>query len=273
MIRSLKTELGTLLRAGKGMLRNAFTQLPPLPGPLEAIGKTVEGRDVTLLRIGHGPFVIVFCAAIHGNEVGTAKLMRFLASYLSRETAMHSRFSFLCIGVLNVDGYELARKNPDYLHGGRIGRFNANGVDLNRNFPTTSFTEKSVWSHGKDYAETTEVFCGSSPGSEPENAVLRDLVTKEKASLLWMFHSVASEIMASHDDEAEHLAALFSARTGFRQGTHEEWLQLHQTGTAKEWCEEQGIMYLESEASERWGSDWKRQRKGIEAVLQEVSTK
>lgn len=272
MIRSARTTLGMLLRAARGYVRGRTESVPAIPPTMvpESIGTSVGGREIMAYSIGHGSTVIAFCGAIHGNEVGTAKLVRCLMAYLDARREWHARFTFHCIPVLNPDGYAMALVRPDYAHGGRIGRFNANGADLNRNFPTHSFAATSVWSHGKRYAETTEVFCGATPGSEPENAALRTFLGAKNVSLLWMFHSVASEIMASHDAPTEALAALFAERTGLRHATQDEWMALGQTGMAKEWCEENGIAYLESEAGERWGSDWKRQRPGITAVLERL---
>lgn len=269
MIRLTRKKLGTLLRGARGYFRNRMETVPPVPGDLsaEVIGTSVGGRGMLSYHIGNGPRVIAFCGAIHGNEVGTPKLIRSLIAYLNAKKEWHADFTFLCIPVLNPDGYAMALARPDYSNGGRIGRFNANGVDLNRNFPTRSFASTSVWSHGKGYTETTQVSCGATPGSEPENVALRSFLMRENVSLLWMFHSVASEIMAGHDAPTEALAGVFARVTGFRHATHAEWQTLHQTGTAKEWCEENGIMYLESEASERWGSDWNRQKPGIVAVL------
>lgn len=54
------------------------------------------------------------------------------------------------------------------------------------------------------------------------------------------------------------LGLLLCAATGYPIVIREEWSALGRTGTAREWCEENGIGYLEIEASERWESDWKR---------------
>ncbi len=167
-----------LLRGAKGYLLTRRETMAPIPPGLfsEVIGTSVGGREIVSYTIGNGPRVITFCGAIHGNEVGTAKLIRLLIVSLNAKQEWHADFTFHCIPVLNPDGYIMALARPDYGNGGRIGRFNANGVDLNRNFPTQDFASTSVWSHGKGYAETTEVFCGATPGSEPENAALRSFL-------------------------------------------------------------------------------------------------
>jgi len=47
----------------------------------------------------------------------------------------------------------------------------------------------------------------------------------------------------------------------------DDWEKIGQTGTAKDWCDDWGISFVEVEGSTRYGSDWKIQKPAIEAVL------
>lgn len=66
---------------------------------------------------------------------------------------------------------------------------------------------------------------------------------------------------------AQQFARLFARTSGFRFVGEQEWRAMQHTGSMKEWCDEQGIAYVEVEGSTRWGSDWNTQRAAIQAVL------
>ena len=73
-------------------------------------------------------------AGVHGNEVGTVKLATKILNYLNLNKEKIGWSQVFVIPCLNLDGYQRAKKNPDYVHRGKAGRLNANQVDLNRNF-------------------------------------------------------------------------------------------------------------------------------------------
>lgn len=98
------------------------------PLQLESIGKTVNGRDIWAIGVGvNGPEVLMN-ANIHGDETtGGQLLQRWLwetckqADKKQTEVALNARVWY--IPMFNADGFENNR------------RCNANGYDLNRNFP------------------------------------------------------------------------------------------------------------------------------------------
>lgn len=266
----MKQQIGRLKRATIGYWQDRL-QKPLAAHPQathQTLGRSVQDREINYYRIGSGRQAVLFVGGIHGNEVGTVKLVYQLLNYLTEQQANYPTFTFHLIPCLNPDGYALARQSPDYWNGGRIGRFNANNVDLNRNFPTASFQSESVWTHGKNYQEKTVVFCGAKGGSEPETQALLRLVKQEKISTYFAFHTAARDVMGNETPLGQELAALFSQATGYRLSLPEEWHGLEQTGTAKEWSDEQGLAYLEIEATTRWGSDWQSQEAGIISCLE-----
>lgn len=226
-----------------------------------------------LFRLGNGPQKILFLSGIHGNEVGTVKLNCQLLNHLTKHKKDFRDFSFFFIPCLNPDGYMEACRHPDYANGGRIGRLNAHGVDLNRNFPTKSFQMFSVWGHGKKYAEKTKVFCGRKGASERETKALLSLLHEEKIPTIFSFHNVAEDLCAARDPLSLELATDYAAKTGFTHMPHAEWLTLGQNGTLKDWCEENHVSFLEIEGSvkaTRWGSDWGRQKKALLSALAKI---
>ena len=267
MISRWKKRIGGIARGLVGMWQNQ--ELVPNDAlEKQVLTRSTEGREVDFYVVGEGALKILLVGGTHGNEVGTVKLMRHILCWLNDNPQALSNLTVQIIPCLNPDGFALAQKNPDYFNGGRIGRFNGRNVDLNRNYPTKNFQSQSDWNHGKNYQERTKVFCGEKGASEPEIKALTELVAKEDIELVIAFHSAGRDVMANKQPLAREVAKLFSEKTGFRLSTDKEWEDLKQTGTARGWCEENDIAYIEIEASTRWGSDWEQQKSGLLAAIE-----
>ena len=240
-----------------------------IPAGLEKrdAGYTVKGTPIEAYEIGEGARVVLVVAGIHGNEVGTVRVARHLLAYLQDHAADFPTLRFVIIPSLNRDGFAQALRRPDYLGGGRKGRFNANGVDLNRNFPTPTFASRSVWSTGRNYEEEIPVFCGDRSLSEPETFALAGLVTQLAPKLVVSLHNVAPDTMGNAVPPSEQVARAFSEASGYPFVSDQEWAAFGQTGTMKEWCEIAGIPYLEVEGRYRWIADWESHRTGFEAAF------
>ncbi|MCK4696164.1 MAG: succinylglutamate desuccinylase/aspartoacylase family protein, partial [Candidatus Cloacimonetes bacterium] len=111
---------------------------------IENIGQSVEGRDLLFARISDNleeaedEPEFMFTATMHGNETTGYVLMLRLIDYLLENYGIDPRVTNL---VDNIEIWINPLANPDgTYHGGNqtvygATRFNANGVDLNRNFP------------------------------------------------------------------------------------------------------------------------------------------
>ena len=121
---TLTTELKTLSSANS------------LLASLQSAGKTVQGREMWYLRltskksgITHKP-KLLFISSMHGDEVTGKEMMIYLIRDLLSRYGQEARITNLLdtaeifiMPSMNPDGTELSQ------------RFNANGIDLNRNFP------------------------------------------------------------------------------------------------------------------------------------------
>ena len=109
------------------------------------IGMSVEGRDVTAYHYGNGDTEILFVGGIHGGyEWNTVLTAYGLMDYLTtKPSAIPQNIEVTVIPVLNPDGLNKTVGTtglftkvdvPTTQSQVIAGRFNANKVDLNRNF-------------------------------------------------------------------------------------------------------------------------------------------
>jgi hypothetical protein len=120
-----------------------FTATYPSLCILDTIGTSVNGRLIFVLKISDNSNLnetepeVFYSSTIHGNETGGFILMLRLADYLLKNYALDNRVKDL---VDNLEIWINPLANPDGAYNGSNFiispiRNNANGYDLNRNFP------------------------------------------------------------------------------------------------------------------------------------------
>jgi protein MpaA len=131
------------------------------------LGKTVRGRDITAMIYGTGKKRVLVFGGIHGDEPHTTVLARSLAVHINPET-LPANLTLIIVADVNPDGLMSAT------------RVNANGVDINRNFPSKTWT-----------SEYTEVrrFPGAKPSSEPETRAVLSLLEKYPPHVVVTLHA------------------------------------------------------------------------------------
>jgi protein MpaA len=105
-------------------------QLMPAPTLIlpeyRIVGSSVRKQPLLCTIIGRGQDVTFILATIHGDEPAGTPLVRQLAKYLQKNTQLLTGRKVVLLPVANPDGMAYN------------SRFNANGVDLNRNFATNN---------------------------------------------------------------------------------------------------------------------------------------
>jgi predicted deacylase len=128
---------------------------------------SVRHQRIVSYSFGGGPRRFLIVGGIHGNEYGAAVGEALVQKLQSDPRLVPPGTRFDVIPDVNPDGH-LADT-----------RGNADGVDLNRNFPTADWSP--VLSAG-DTSSSRGLTGGSSPGSEPETqAIIRQLQTGYEA--------------------------------------------------------------------------------------------
>lgn len=99
------------------------------------------------------PRKILVFSMIHGDEAPAGSLAR---SWMERLTKVEPRNHWRVVPVLNPDGVKLKT------------RTNANGVDVNRNFPTSDWEKDALTYWEKKLKKDPRRFPGNKPNSEKE---------------------------------------------------------------------------------------------------------
>jgi protein MpaA len=145
---------------------SSATKQALLPRYIE-LGKSVKGSPITAVVYGTGKRLVLVLGGIHGNESDTSILAKALMGSLLQERVPEELTIIIVPDV-----------NPDGLFANT--RVNARGVDINRNFPSTS------WS--REYPDSYQ-FPGTEPASEPETRAVMNLLEKFPPDYIITLHA------------------------------------------------------------------------------------
>ena len=205
---------------------------------------------------------MVLVGDIHGGrEANTYQLAReLLAHFKAHPEDVPENISLWIIPTLNPDGLAAGT------------RFNAHGVDLNRNCDTDL-----DGCAGNDWNPTTYTLDGPEPGaggaypfSEPEARAARDFLAD--AHIAIFYHSQAGAVFAGgcrDNAPSRHLAATLAAATGYEL-PEEGWAGYPITGGFNDYLTDLGIAAAEVELTNFEDTEFERNLKGVQAVLARV---
>lgn len=245
-----------------------LTPAPKSPA-IFSLGHSAEGRPIMAHQFNEGPQEIIVVGGIHGGyEWNTILLAYELIDYFNgNQGLIPETITLTIIPSANPDGQFLVtgkdgRFSPaDVAADSTPGRFNANGVDLNRNWDCQ-------WQPQATWRDQT-VSAGTAPFSEPENVILRDLFLSRQPAAVIFLHSAANAIFAAGCPET-HLESMLLAQTyGDASGyaVHEGFSSYPITGDAGDWLTTQHIPTMTVELIDHYATEFSRNLPGMLAVI------
>ena len=249
-------------------------------GQSRIIGRSVQGRPIRVEVIGNGDgngdgdVDVIIVGGIHGGyEANSIALARRFAAYFRADPQRLPE---------DVTVHIIDNMNPDGLHavtGGtpleefdfravdaRPGRFNANGVDLNRNWDG-NWQPQSTW-------RNTIVDAGSQPFSEPETRAVRDYFKEVQPAASVFYQSAGAFLWYSGAEEGWEPSLRMAEAYGYasryrvvrpappRPGEEDDI-----TGSADDYFYQIGHRNVTVELTTHYVLEWDRNLAGFQALL------
>ena len=204
-----------------------------------SIGSSVKGRPITAYRFGNGPSLIIYMGAMHGSEANSKRIMdEWFQELNAHPDRIPAHRSVIVIPAVNPDGVAAG------------SRTNANGVDINRNFPANDW-KSTVTMPGSPQQTNAG---GPTPLSEPESRAVAAFIQQNHPRLVMSFHSKAAVVEANEAGDSVSIAASYAARSQYRAVPKSQSTPIFQYDTT-------GAM-----------EDWMRDKLGRPAIVVELST-
>lgn len=255
--------------AEKPEKENTQNNLDPIH---KVVGESVEGRDIESFTYGNGNTHLLFVGGIHGGYEWNSVLLAYrFIDYLDKNPKIiPNNIKVSVIPSANPDGvYEVINKegrfsgldvpiNASFAD----GRFNSNGVDLNRNF-NCKWEPTSMWRGQK-------VSAGDEPFSEPEARAIRDFVTNNNLNAVIFWHSKANTVYASECEngiipETLDIMNVYADAANYRSVESFDAYEI--TGDAEGWLASIGVPAITVELETRNTIEWTRNLSGIKSLL------
>ncbi len=250
------------------------------PAPsVSVIGTSVEGRKIEAYTYGNkeGDTRLLFVGGIHGGYEWNSVLLAYeLMDYLEANSeTIPDNIEVTVIPSANPDGlYDVIGTEgrfafsdvPAVSGPSGTGRFNANGIDLNRNFGC-KWKPESSW-------RGNVVSAGTSAFSEPEAIAIRDFVTTNTPRAVVFFHSQSNAVYASECTEGilpetRTVMNAYSTASGYKAVDVFDAYEI--TGDAEGWLASIGIPAVTVELSTHESIEWTRNLAGVQALFRQYA--
>ena len=228
-----------------------------IPG---VIGFSVAGRPIEVYTFGTGERHYLIVAGIHGGYEGnTVALANELITYVNAHPNVIPRETTLyIIRDMNPDA-EARSYDAD-------GRVNNNGVDLNRNFPSSNWAPD--WNRNGCWIlrPTTG---GTSGGSEPETRAVMSFISGHKITAMISYHSAALGVFPGGvpwEKASRRLASQLAYVTKYPYPPIDTGCVY--TGTLADWAVENGVgAAVDMELADHKNTDFDKNLAAMQSLL------
>lgn len=244
---------------------------------ISVIGKSVSGTDIKAYHFGNGSRELILIGGIHGGYSWNTALLGYeLIDWLtSTPQVIPDDVTVTVIPVVNPDGLKEITGTTDKFVASSVkgtdsekeeARFNANNVDLNRNFDC-EWKTSGTW-------QNKTVSGGSAPFSEPESVAIRDYVTSHNPSAIITWYSSAGGVYASQCGKTtlpETLSLTNTFATASKYTPHQEFNYYEITGDMVNWFAKENIPAISVLLTKPDATELSKNQAGVEAVLKAIS--
>jgi murein peptide amidase A len=170
-----------------------------------AVGSSVLGRPILMASFGEGPRRVLVVGGVHGAEYGSDAAPAFAEWLAAHPGDVPAGTAVDVIACADPDGYALGLRG------------NAEGVDINRNFPSSNWV-RAAWRGWS---------AGPWPGSEPETRALMQILQSRYARVISLhsrgglvdYDGPGGRILAARVSRACGMPVLHLADRGLYTGT------------------------------------------------------
>jgi hypothetical protein len=242
--------------------------------PESIIGRSVNGNSIIAYHYGDGDEELLFIGGMHGGYSWNTPLVAYqLMDYLeSNPSVIPENLTVTVIPVLNPDGLEevvgtagrFARSSVPASQAETIpGRFNANDVDLNRNFDC-DWQAEGTW-------QSRTVSGGDAPFSEPESRALKNYVENYPPRAVVVWYSAVGGVFASNCrngvlPETLTLTNLYADASGYKAYETFDFYEI--TGDAVNWFAKNNVPAISVLLTTHEDTEWAKNQAGVNALLE-----
>ena len=241
------------------------------------LGTSVQGRPIMAYHFGTGPEEVLLVGGIHGGyEWNTALLAYDVIDYLkANPSSIPAKLTVTVVPVLNPDGLALTVGTSSRFALSAVpateaatipGRFNANNVDLNRNF-ACEWSKTGKW-------QSRTVSGGTSAFSEPESLAVKNYVEKQNLEAVIVWYSAAGGVYASACGETVsadtmELTNIYAKASGYP--AYDEFDAYTTSGDMVNWLASKNIPAISVLLTNHTSTEWSKNWAGLQAVFKQLA--
>ncbi len=237
------------------------------------IGTSVSGNKITAYHFGSGSKEVLFVGGMHGGyEWNTSLLAYGVMDYLKQHPEVIPQdVTVTIVPALNPDGLSKVVGTIEHFTATQVsasqdvqisGRYNGNGVDINRNFDC-DWQSMGTW-------QNTSVSGGAAAFSEPESQAIKQYIISKKPVAVVAWFSAAGGVYSSNchkgvSEETRALTNIYAKASGYP--AHESFDFYAITGDMTNWLAKNDIPAISVLLTDHQNVEFDKNLAGMTALL------